>query len=173
MPDPRDFLPQLPWIGPPIPKSVSKSLAEGFGSLYRGKLVTKVTESSMVAYHITSLEGWEEIKVQGLVPKSLGKRVRGLVKLSKGVYLFTDPDESMMLWGSIGGPILDANPKLKSVKMPVLEVNVPTGTTLVEDPEVSSEDEEDIVSWITPNLIPPGNVKLYGMDELSREEWGE
>ena len=168
MPDLKDLIPQPPWEGPPIPKIIAKSLKRG---LYREELIRRRIRKPRVMYHITTWEVWESAQKEGLKPRILRPELQKLTGLQRGLYLTTAEEETFMYVFAIGGAELDTRPELKVAKLSVLGIVVPAGTTLVEDPEVSAASPEDIVSWIVDITIPPENIKLSYIEELTREEW--
>ena len=75
MPDPRDFLPQPPWEGPPIPRGIKRRIMPRY------------------YYHVTTRELVNKVLKEGLVPQERTGDSAYWGRVTKRIYLLEEIDE--------------------------------------------------------------------------------
>ena len=146
----------------------TKGETEGF--LYGRKLRKKVLASSKTFYHVTQGLEWEKIQKEGLTPMPLNLKIQRATGLKEGIFLGGDEEVVDMMSMGLVDFGFDEHPELKEIVLVTLEVIVPAGTTLIEDPEYLAAEETE-GAWITDRAIPVGSIKFLERQVVKREEW--
>ena len=153
MPDPRDFLPQPPWDGPPLPRAMS------------GDRIGRVL---YVMYHVTPRENWPSIKQGGLIPRG------GIGEIG----FFPDP---ALLAGERGVYVADYETGIEdflfyvwlihhegSPRVPlvwyILLIKVPGGVPVTPDP---AHPQSITGAWVVHQEIPPQYIRPVGWADIS------